>query len=103
MTVPEQYCYTLVDNSDQKDAPSVAELKAALEQSKDEGTKIEAMRQILLLMLNGDPVPQLLMHVIRFVMPSKSKALKKLLLIYWEICPKTNPDGKLKQEMILVW
>jgi vesicle coat complex subunit len=37
------------------------------------------------------------------VMPSKSKPLKKLLHFYWEICPKTNPDGKLKQEMILVW
>jgi vesicle coat complex subunit len=36
-------------------------------------------------------------------MPSKSKPLKKLLHFYWEICPKTNPDGKLKQEMILVW
>jgi coatomer subunit beta len=36
-------------------------------------------------------------------MPSKSKPLKKLLLIYWEICPKLNPDGKLKQEMVLVW
>ena len=61
------------------------------------------MKKILLLMLNGDPVPQLLMHVIRFVMPSKNKILKKLLLVYWEICPKTNPDGKLKQEMVLVW
>src|SRR5271156_1515830 len=36
-------------------------------------------------------------------MPSKSKPLKKLLHFYWEVCPKTNPDGKLKQEMILVW
>nr|KAJ3419124.1 coatomer subunit beta [Polyrhizophydium stewartii] len=53
-------------------------------------------------MLNGDPLPQLLMHVIRFIMPSRNKALKKLLLLYWEICPKTNPDGKLKQEMVLV-
>ena len=35
-------------------------------------------------------------------MPSKSKPLKKLLHFYWEICTKTNPDGKLKQEMILV-
>ncbi|RKP34527.1 Clathrin/coatomer adaptor, adaptin-like protein, partial [Dimargaris cristalligena] len=43
-----------------------------------------------------------LMHVIRFVMPSKNKILKKLLHFYWEICPKTNPDGKLRQEMILV-
>ena len=35
-------------------------------------------------------------------MPSKNKSLKKLLYYYWEVCPKLNPDGKLKQEMILV-
>jgi len=33
---------------------------------------------------------------------AKGKALKKLLYFYYEICPKLNPDGKLKQEMILV-
>lgn len=54
-------------------------------------------------MLNGDPMPQLLMHVIRFVMPSKNKPLKKLLYFYYEICPKLDANGKLKQEMILVW
>jgi coatomer subunit beta len=43
------------------------------------------------------------MFVIRFVVVSKNKTLKKLCLIYWEIVPKKNPDGKLKQEFILVW
>ena len=28
--------------------------------------------------------------------------IKKMLLIFWEIVPKTYPDGKLMQEMILV-
>jgi hypothetical protein len=28
--------------------------------------------------------------------------IKKLLQIYWEIVPKTSPDGKLLHEMILV-
>jgi hypothetical protein len=51
----------------------------------------------------GDPLPQLTMHVIRFVLPSKNKALKKLLLFYWEVVPKKTQDGKLRQEMILVW
>ena len=43
------------------------------------------------------------MHVIRFVMPSKNKTLKKLLLLFYEVTPKKNPDGKLKQEFILIW
>ncbi|CAG8781931.1 18727_t:CDS:2, partial [Racocetra fulgida] len=82
------------------DQPSLQELKTALEKGSEEA-KIDTMKKILVTMLNGDPLPQLLMHVIRFVMPSKNKTLKKLLHFYWEICPKTNPDGKLKQEMIL--
>jgi hypothetical protein len=28
---------------------------------------------------------------------------KKLLYMYYEICPKHDANGKLKQEMILVW
>ena len=87
---------------DDKDLPTPQELKTQLETGKDE-QKIETMKKILTMMLNGDPMPQLLMHVIRFVMPSKNKALKKLLLIYWEVCPRTGPDGKLKAEMRLMW
>ena len=47
--------------------------------------------------------PQLLMPVIQYVMPSRNKQLKKLLHFYWEVCPKYDDNGKLKQEMILVW
>lgn len=42
------------------------------------------------------------MPIIQFVLPSKNKALKKLLHFYWEVCPKYDDSGKLKQEMILV-
>ncbi|KAG5362800.1 Coatomer subunit beta [Yarrowia sp. B02] len=80
---------------------SVRDFQNLLEKGRDDD-KVDAMRQILVAMLNGDPMPQLLMQIIRFVMPSKNKQLKKLLHFYWEICPKLQPDGKLKQEMILV-
>lgn len=83
------------------DQPSQQELKVQLEKGNDE-TKLDTMRRIITIMLNGDPMPQLLMHIIRFVMPSKSKPLKKLLYFYYEICPKHDSSGKLKQEMILV-
>jgi coatomer subunit beta len=43
------------------------------------------------------------MPIIQYVLPSRNKALKKLLHFYWEVCPKYDEDGKLKQEMILVW
>ncbi|EEB89217.1 hypothetical protein MPER_12710, partial [Moniliophthora perniciosa FA553] len=43
-----------------------------------------------------------MMPIIQFVMPSRNKPLKKLLHFYWEVCPKYDESGKLKQEMIPV-
>lgn len=94
--------FTMVHQDNAADVPTVKDLQTQLEKGNDE-TKIETMKRILTIMLNGDPMPQLLMFIIRFVMPSKSKPLKKLLYFYYEICPKLDAQGKLKQEMILVW
>ncbi|KAK3905684.1 coatomer subunit beta [Staphylotrichum tortipilum] len=93
--------YSLVKDSATEGTPTLTELRTQLEKGTDE-TKVETMKRILTIMLNGDPMPQLLMHIIRFVMPSKSKPLKKLLYFYYEICPKLDAQGKLKQEYILV-
>ncbi|KAK0672503.1 adaptin N terminal region-domain-containing protein [Cercophora samala] len=93
--------YTLVKDNSIDGTPTVQELKTQLEKGTDE-SKVDTMKRILTIMLNGDPMPQLLMHIIRFVMPSKSKPLKKLLYFYYEICPKLDAQGKLKQEYILV-
>lgn len=95
------HAYSLVHLDNTADQPSQQELKTQLEKGTDE-TKRQTMKRILSIMLNGDPMPNLLMHIIRFVMPSKDKALKKLLYFYYEICPKLDANGKLKQEMILV-
>jgi coatomer subunit beta len=94
--------YSLVAQENAASTPTQADLKNQLERGSDD-TKLETMRVILQLMLNGDSMAGLLMHIIRFVMPSKSKPLKKLLYFYYEICPKLDANGKLKQEMILVW
>jgi len=94
--------YSMVKDSATEGTPTMSELRTQLEKGTDE-TKVETMKRILTIMLNGDPMPQLLMHIIRFVMPSKSKPLKKLLYFYYEICPKLDAQGKLKQEFILVW
>ena len=44
----------------------IQSLRNALEKG-NEDTKIQTMQKILVIMLNGDPLPGLLMHVIRFV------------------------------------
>ncbi|CEP18471.1 hypothetical protein [Parasitella parasitica] len=94
-------CYTLVYQDDATETPSIQDFQKAFEKGSDE-TRIETMKKLLVIMLNGDPMEKLLLHVIRFVLPSRNKQLKKLLQFYWEICPKTKPDGKLKDEFILV-
>ena len=102
MTTYLEHSYSIVHQDNSADQPTLQEFKNQLEKGNDD-TKVETMKKILTVMLSGDPLPNLLMHIIRFVMPSKSKPLKKLLYLYYEICPKLDAGGKLKQEMILVW
>lgn len=68
----------------------------------DSKTKIEALKKVIHMIASGERLPGLLMIIIRFVLPLQDHTIKKLLLIFWEIVPKTTADGKLLQEMILV-
>ncbi|KAI9189188.1 coatomer subunit beta [Blastocladiella emersonii ATCC 22665] len=95
-------CYTIIRPVDSAEAPTVESLKAALDKGSDE-VKVATMKKVLRGMLSGETYgQQLIMHVIRFVMPSKHKPLKKLTHLYWETVSKHSPDGKLLPEMILV-
>ena len=64
--------------------------------------KTTALKKVMYQLLNGEKMPSILMTIIRFVLPLQDHTIKKLLLIFWEIVPKTSSDGKLLQEMILV-
>ena len=52
--------------------------------------KIAALKKLIELQLNGERFPNLLMVIIRFVMPCDDHLIKKLLHIYWEIVPKVR-------------
>jgi len=97
----EQPCYTLINVPMGAELPTEMQLKQDLEQG-DVRTKIEALKKVIQLILNGEKVPSLLMIIIRFVMPSQDHTIKKLLLVFWEVVPKYTNDGKLLQEFILV-
>ncbi|KAL0952200.1 hypothetical protein HGRIS_008809 [Hohenbuehelia grisea] len=99
-TSTEQSCYTVVFES-ASETPSTQELRSALEKGSDE-VKLDTLRKIIVSTINGNAQPNLLMPIIQFVLPSRNKQLKKLLHFYWEVCPKYDENGKLKQEMILV-
>ncbi|KAL0563246.1 coatomer subunit beta, partial [Marasmius crinis-equi] len=100
MTSSDPNCYTVVFES-AVEYPSAQELRQSLEKGSDE-VKIDTLRKIIVSTINGNSQPTLMMPVIQFVMPSRNKQLKKLLHFYWEVCPKYDENGKLKQEMILV-
>lgn len=70
-----------------------------------ETARIETMKAVLASLSSGHSAlgPALLMTIIRFVMPNqKNKLLKKLVLLFFELVPKVDSDGKLLSEMILL-
>ncbi|XP_063530044.1 coatomer subunit beta [Cydia strobilella] len=101
MSGVEQPCYTLINFPTDSEPYNEMQLKLDLEKG-DTKKKIEALKKVIGIILSGEKIPGLLMVIIRFVLPLHDHMIKKLLLIFWEIVPKTSPDGKLLQEMILV-
>ncbi|XP_066251083.1 coatomer subunit beta [Euwallacea similis] len=98
----EQPCYTLLNVSSDTEPFNEMHLKSDLEKG-DTQQKIEALKKTIRMILAGERLPPgFLMIIIRYLLPLQDHTAKKLLLIFWEIVPKTTPDGKLLQEMILV-
>ncbi|KAJ2308463.1 coatomer subunit beta, partial [Coemansia sp. RSA 2705] len=98
---PADACFMLIHPRLDLETPNLQTLKRNLERGTD-AIKAEALQQVISGTLQGENYEPLLMHIIRFVMPTRNKTLKKLLLLYWEVCPKYDGDGKLKQETILI-
>ncbi|KGN58492.1 coatomer subunit beta-1 [Cucumis sativus] len=96
----EKSCTLLVHFD--KGTPAMAnEIKEALE-GNDIDSKIEALKKAIMLLLNGETIPQLFITIIRYVLPSDDHTIQKLLLLYLEIIDKTDSRGKVLPEMILI-
>ncbi|KAK7293957.1 hypothetical protein RJT34_16840 [Clitoria ternatea] len=96
----EKSC-TLIVHFD-KGTPALAnEIKEALE-GNDVASKIDALKKAIMLLLNGETIPQLFITIIRYVLPSEDHTVQKLLLLYLEIIDKTDSRGKVLPEMILI-
>uniref|UniRef100_A0A7S0ZID4 Coatomer subunit beta n=1 Tax=Timspurckia oligopyrenoides TaxID=708627 RepID=A0A7S0ZID4_9RHOD len=79
----------------------ISALRTGLE-SKVLGDKMDALKRILLLHLNGEKMDSMLMSVIRYVLPHEDAHLRKLGLYFLETVDKKSPDGSMLPEMILV-
>eukprot|EP00271_Cylindrocystis_brebissonii_P013153 TRINITY_DN32762_c0_g1_i1.p1 TRINITY_DN32762_c0_g1~~TRINITY_DN32762_c0_g1_i1.p1 ORF type:complete len:955 (-),score=201.96 TRINITY_DN32762_c0_g1_i1:1049-3913(-) len=85
-----------------KGTPALAnEIKEALEGS-DNVRKQEAMKKAVMLLLNNEQIPHLFITIVRYVLPSEDHTVQKLLLLYLEIIDKTDANGKILPEMILI-
>mmetsp|Transcript_47318 Transcript_47318/g.137820 ORF Transcript_47318/g.137820 Transcript_47318/m.137820 type:complete len:1015 (-) Transcript_47318:236-3280(-) len=96
----EKHC-TLLIYYDKGVPPTSEELAKKLENKKD-SVKADALQELVLLMINGEAYPKLLMTIIKYVVASTDHRVKKLLMVYWEIVEKCKENGDLKEEMILV-
>ena len=72
-------CYTILSLPTDLEAPNEQQLKSDLEKG-DTKTKIQALKKVLHLILNGDKIPGLLMTIIRFVLPSQVIFLRFLMI-----------------------
>ena len=110
-------CYTIVFE-DSSGSPSIQELRSGLKKGSEEvrhpaeghclcGRWMRSGISSRSMKVRRDSQtcrqqPRLFMPIIQYVLPTKYKALKKLLHFCWEVCPKYDDNGKPKQEMILV-
>eukprot|EP00656_Telonema_subtile_P013509 TRINITY_DN1685_c0_g8_i1.p1 TRINITY_DN1685_c0_g8~~TRINITY_DN1685_c0_g8_i1.p1 ORF type:complete len:932 (+),score=325.48 TRINITY_DN1685_c0_g8_i1:101-2896(+) len=99
MAAIEKHC-TLLINYD-KGTFSATNIKEKLQEEEEE-SKIAGMRQLILMMLNGENMTHLIMDVIRFCLPVEQFQLKKLCYLFLESVDKTNVKGDMLPEMILV-
>ncbi|PWA91294.1 Armadillo-like helical [Artemisia annua] len=82
--------------------PAIAnDIKKALE-GNDDAAKIDALKNAISLLQNGETLPQLFITIVRYVLPSEDHTVQKLLLHYLEIIDKTDSKGKVLPEMILI-
>ena len=93
-------CYLIIDY-DVQSPPSSAEIAKLLEKGTEE-EKIDAMKTLILMILQDEHFPRMIMTIVQHAMRVDSKEMKKLLMIYWESIEKTNPDGTLKDEMVML-
>mmetsp|Transcript_9797 Transcript_9797/g.24867 ORF Transcript_9797/g.24867 Transcript_9797/m.24867 type:complete len:981 (-) Transcript_9797:768-3710(-) len=100
MSIISDNCTVLL-NTEKQTAIAHDDILKQLEDSDDK-VKLKSLKAAIYMMLSGEPMPKMLMTVIRFCINTEDHELKKLLMLFWEIVPKYDSNKKLLPEMILV-
>ena len=77
MSALESNCTLLIHN--ESDGTYTESALQEMLENKDEKVKIEGMKQLILLTINGQPMPKLLMGVIKYCLHTEHHIIKKLV------------------------
>ena len=98
-TIKEKPCFIYVDQEPLTSYRSILKKIS----SKDIKEKKEGLQTILGSMVNDDHYPSdLMIQAIHNLTIVDDIEIKKLLFLFWEVIEKTNSNGKIKDEFILV-
>nr|CAG4712777.1 unnamed protein product [Naegleria fowleri] len=101
----EKHCTMLV-NYDLKPNITKKQLKETLEaspQNVGDEERIEAMKTLLLMQLNGEDFSHMLMTIIQYVLPHPNKILKKLAYYYLETMNRREVGtGRMRPDLLMV-
>ena len=81
--------------------PTFKEIAEGLE-SANISEKRDTLKKIIRLHISGESVNSTVLSVIKFCVPCGDHELKKLMFLLWELIDKTDGDGKLLPEMLLL-
>lgn len=98
-TSVERACSLLVGYN--TTSASSAEINKALTEGND-AAKADALRKVIAMMLEGEQMSNVFITVVRYVLPSEDHTVQKLLLFYLELVDRTDSNGNLLPEMILI-
>ena len=100
MNSNEDYCsFTLPSDLSQGGLPGEADICKDLEDS-DPAVKRAALKSAIMAMLGGEALPKVLMQVIRFCINTEDHQLKKLMMLYWEVVPKYQPQVRYDIDLV---
>lgn len=80
---------------------SYNDIKNAIEHG-DIAAKAQAMETLIRQHVNGESQNHMIMSVIKFLTPLDDHYIKKLVLYFWEVIDKTDEEGNLLSEIILI-
>lgn len=93
-------CHLIIDY-EVSTPPAPKDVEAHLSKGSLE-EKIDAMKTLILMILQDEHFPRMIMVVVQNCMRVDDHEMKKLLMLYWEVIEKVNNDGTVKEEMVML-